>query len=69
MLFPHFEEYYEQVRALAGNEGPGRKLPQFDPEWMKVFMAGHELRKEMWKKNNEELAKRLQDAKPVRPRL
>lgn len=55
MLFPDFEEYFEQVRNLAGNEGPGRKLPPFDKNWVKMFMAGHERRKLMWKKNNEAL--------------
>ncbi|KAF6833983.1 dimethylaniline monooxygenase (n-oxide forming) [Colletotrichum musicola] len=56
VVHPHFEEYFEEVRALAGEpeEGAGRRLPPFDPEWFRVFMDGLELRKEMWVRLNAE---------------
>ncbi|KAF8655463.1 hypothetical protein AX16_003052 [Volvariella volvacea WC 439] len=66
LLFPDFEEYFETVRRLAGEEGPGRNLPPFDKRWVELFFAGHERRKEMWRKNNkleEERLKRKLSAK------
>ncbi|RAH66524.1 uncharacterized protein BO66DRAFT_414363 [Aspergillus aculeatinus CBS 121060] len=55
MINPEFEEYFEQLRQLAGepNEGePGRRLPPFEQSWVDLFNAGHERRIEMWKKAN-----------------
>lgn len=52
MIFPDFEEYFDAVRELASEDGPGRKLPKFDPKWLAVFMAGHELRKKWWSEQN-----------------
>lgn len=57
MLVPDFEQYFEQVRALAGEEGPGRKLPPFDKGWLEKFHAGHASRRDMWRRNNQALAK------------
>lgn len=57
-LWPDFEEYFESVRCLAGEQGPGRKLPVFDPEWVKTFLEGHEKRKQVWEKRNVEAADR-----------
>ncbi|KAK0617773.1 hypothetical protein B0T17DRAFT_495249 [Bombardia bombarda] len=58
MVFPDFEEYFEEVRALAGEgdtlNGVGRKLPRFQREWVRSFMEGHDLRKRMWKRINAE---------------
>lgn len=48
LLYPHFAEYFNLVRDIAGNEGPGRKLPPFDPNWAKDFMDGHKLRINLW---------------------
>lgn len=44
VLHPNFNEYFEEVRALAGEGAPGlgRKLPQFDGLWLQSFMEGHE---------------------------
>ena len=53
MVFPQFEEYFEEVRRLAGTEGPGRQLPRFEKRWVEVFMQGHERRKEWWRRENE----------------
>ncbi|KAF9892972.1 hypothetical protein FE257_000564 [Aspergillus nanangensis] len=47
MVHPAFEEYFEQLQALAGEAGenePGRRLPPFDPAWVEDFHAGHERR-------------------------
>ncbi|KAK0713666.1 hypothetical protein B0T26DRAFT_753760 [Lasiosphaeria miniovina] len=53
---PDFEEYFETVRRLAGEgqEGVGRKLPEFRQEWLVSFNRGHERRKAMWKRLNAE---------------
>jgi len=47
--YPDFEEYFNTVRNLAGHEGPGRKLPEFDPSWRKGFEACVDLRISRWK--------------------
>lgn len=63
-LYPQFEEYFEQVRELAGEpaEGqPGRRLPIFGEGWRAIFDAGHQMRNEAWKKENEERSKREGD--------
>lgn len=39
-LFPDFEEYFEGIRAVATNDGPGRKLPPFDQRWHDLFVDG-----------------------------
>ncbi|KAF2125238.1 dimethylaniline monooxygenase [Dothidotthia symphoricarpi CBS 119687] len=51
-VFPDFEEYFETLRHLAGDDGPGRKLPKFEKQWLDVFMAGHEMRKKWWREEN-----------------
>lgn len=48
-LFPDFEGYFETVRRLAGDQGPGRKLPKFDPAWVQAFNAGHQRRIDRWR--------------------
>lgn len=56
LVFPEFEEYFETVRALAGEPSagqPGRRLPPYDKRWFEVFMAGHEMRKKWWREENE----------------
>ncbi|KAF5017533.1 hypothetical protein F66182_10534 [Fusarium sp. NRRL 66182] len=54
VVFPDFEEYFETVRELAGEGEPGigRKLPMYKREWLKNFLEGTELRKDMWKRLN-----------------
>ncbi|KAK8062176.1 hypothetical protein PG997_014273 [Apiospora hydei] len=64
LVYPEFEEYFETLRALAGEGAPGvgRKLPRFDQAWFAAFMEGHELRKRMWERiNAEAVAKEQQD--------
>lgn len=56
LVFPDFEDYFETVRSLAGEgeQGIGKKLPKFKKEWVRAFMEGHELRKQMWERINAE---------------
>lgn len=52
---PDFQEYFEELRRLAGEPGqsePGRRLPAFDQKWVDDFDAGHERRKRMWRRAN-----------------
>ena len=60
-LYPHFEEYFEAVRKLAGepHKGKGRLLPPFDKEWRAKFDAAHLKRITMWKNQNHEAEERL----------
>lgn len=62
-LYPDFEDYFETVRALAGEpkDGKGRKLPKFDKKWVDDFQNGHKRRIEMWKRANEEAWKTKKD--------
>ena len=63
---PYFEEYFETVRRLAGNPQrgePGRVLPRFDPAWVDTFNAGHERRKRMWRKKNDDAARELEEVR------
>ncbi|KAL5337357.1 hypothetical protein BJX70DRAFT_249534 [Aspergillus crustosus] len=56
MVYPDFEEYFEQLRSLAeepGEEGPGRRLPKFEQAWADDFSKGHLRRIAMWKKANK----------------
>ncbi|KAH8669143.1 hypothetical protein BX600DRAFT_497083 [Xylariales sp. PMI_506] len=55
LIYPDFEDYFETLRALAGEgvEGKGRRLPKFRREWVRAFLDGHELRKSMWRRQNE----------------
>ncbi|ETS84726.1 hypothetical protein PFICI_02751 [Pestalotiopsis fici W106-1] len=58
MVNPDFEAYFEDVRRIAGpaENGIGRQLPPYDPSWYDRFMAGHERRKKMWRRLNEQAA-------------
>lgn len=59
-IHPDFEEYFEAVRHLAGEptaQGEGRRLPEYESRWFQAFMDGHELRKSMWRRRNEEARK------------
>lgn len=65
VLAPNFEEYFEKVRALAGDGAPGlgRKLPPFRQEWLERFHAGHEKRKGMWRRLNAEAVEAPREAR------
>ncbi|CEL04983.1 hypothetical protein ASPCAL06105 [Aspergillus calidoustus] len=63
LISPDFEKYFELLRELATEpkEGePGRRLPKFDPAWVKRFAASHQRRIRMWKRANEKAAKGLE---------
>lgn len=52
LIYPRFEEYFEALRAIAGEEGPGRKLPKFDQKWFESFERGHQMRQDHWRTVN-----------------
>lgn len=60
-LYPGFEEYFEQVRSLAGepHERKGRPLPQFEKQWRENFDKAHLRRIAMWQRLNAEAEKKL----------
>ncbi|KAL1859634.1 hypothetical protein Daus18300_009499 [Diaporthe australafricana] len=62
MVYPDFEEYFDKVRELSGEpaDGVGRRLPKYDKKWFQLFMDGHELRKAMWKRFNEQARSELE---------
>jgi hypothetical protein len=55
VIYPEFEEYFEEIRAMAGEptDGKGRRLPKFEKWWREAFDAAHLKRIEMWKTGNE----------------
>lgn len=61
-LYPKFEEYFEEVRQLAGDpkEGEsGRVLPKFDRKWRENFDAAHLKRIAMWQELNRRAEQQL----------
>ena len=65
-LYPDFEEYFEEVRQLAGEpteDGRGRKLVKWEKSWREGFDKAHLSRIEMWKRGNEEARKRISQEK------
>lgn len=61
-LYPDFEEYFEEIRRMAGPptaDGKGRPLPKFEKNWRESFDAAHKMRIEMWKRGNDEARERL----------
>lgn len=53
-LYPDFEDYFEEVRLLAGEpkDGVGRKLPKWEKKWREEFDGAHLKRIAMWKRIN-----------------
>lgn len=68
LIYPDFEDYFETIRQLAGEgeDGKGRKLPQFKTEWVRAFLNGHDRRKAMWKRLNAKARAELRAAKDVK---
>ncbi|KAJ5909216.1 hypothetical protein N7495_001898 [Penicillium taxi] len=55
-IAPHFEEYFEALRKLAGEPGPdtpGRRLPKWNPEWLKIVEQTIKNRIAKWKEGAE----------------
>lgn len=71
LIHPDFEEYFEGLRALAGDgvKGLGRKLPKFRREWQRDFLDGHQLRINMWKRLNKEASRPVSSDSVSRARL
>ena len=69
-LYPDFEEYFEEVRKMAGEpkDGKGRPLPKFEKWWREGFDAAHKKRIAMWQRGNEEARDRIQRAKEKKER-
>lgn len=67
-LYPDFEEYFEEVRKMAGEpqDGKGRPLPKFEKKWREDFDAAHLLRIAMWKRGNEEARERIKKEKQAK---
>lgn len=68
-LYPDFEEYFEEVRGIAGEpteDGRGRRLPKFKKWWREGFDRGHLKRIEMWTRANEEARERIEREKRER---
>ncbi len=68
LVFPDFEDYFETIRELAGEgvEGKGRKLPKFRREWLQAFLDGHEMRKKMWRRNNQKARAAVQGSETAK---
>lgn len=66
-LYPDFEEYFEEVRKIAGDpveiDGKvvGRKLPVWEKKWREEFDAAHLRRIEYWKRINREAEARIEE--------
>ncbi|RMD44010.1 hypothetical protein DV735_g1133, partial [Chaetothyriales sp. CBS 134920] len=65
-LYPHFQEYFDEIRRLAGDPAPegepganGRRLPAFDNNWLHQFEAAHRKRIAMWQRLNAAAEKEL----------
>jgi hypothetical protein len=69
LIYPDFEEYFEELRRMAGEEGPGRRLPPFHKKWVEVFMAGHERRKKRWREENQRARAKVAGVKMGRARM
>jgi thioredoxin reductase len=60
-LYPDFEEYFEEIRKLAGEPSGenGRALPKFEKWWREGFDAAHKKRIAMWQKENGAARERM----------
>ena len=59
---PDFEEYFEALRALAGDPAkgvPGRVLPKWDPIWGDIQTLTIENKISKWRQNAEDARREL----------
>lgn len=62
---PDFEEYFEALRELAGEPGPGvpgRRLLKWNPEWLKIAENTMQNRIKTWKETAALAERQLKDA-------
>lgn len=64
-IYPKFEEYFEEVREMAGEpkDGKGRKLPKWEKKWREDFDKAHLVRIAMWQRGNERAKERIEREK------
>jgi hypothetical protein len=65
-LYPDFEEYFEELRMMAGEpteDGKGRRLPKWEKWWRGDFDRAHLFRIEMWKRGNQEAREQIRREK------
>lgn len=60
-IYPKFEEYFEEIRKIAGEpkDGKGRKLPKWERKWREDFDKAHLVRIGMWQRGNERARERI----------
>lgn len=60
-IYPKFEEYFEEIRGMAGepSAGKGRILPRWEKKWREDFDKAHLVRIGMWKRGNERARERI----------
>ena len=66
-LYPNFEEYFEEVRKVAGepkDKNKGRRLPPFEKRWRENFDAAHLRRIAMWKELNRQAKQKMAQQGP-----
>jgi hypothetical protein len=64
-LIPEFEEYFEELRALAGEPAPGttgRVLPKYEESWGEVFWQLIKRRQEWWKRAADEAGQKTKSS-------
>lgn len=60
LIFPDFEDYFETLRTKTEDgSSVGRQLPKFKREWFRTFLEGHDRRKNLWRRLNEEARQKL----------
>lgn len=40
VIFGAHKDYFEALRIMSGDEGPGRKLPEFEETWFELLLEG-----------------------------
>lgn len=58
-----WEQYFEDLRKLATNNGPGRKLPPFDKNWINLIYSGYNRKMRFFIENNHKVEKSENDSK------
>ncbi|KAI3401816.1 hypothetical protein diail_8194 [Diaporthe ilicicola] len=64
-LWPNFEQYLETMRSLAHEPSqakPGRRLPRYDPGWVRIFIEGISAGLTCGRNQNSEARQRMEKA-------